>query len=179
MAMSEDPDDSAPDDSAPDHTAPPDDELAVDPDDPHVLSPEELVYPELAFEDGDIGADGAFDLSAELDRDELAAWLEDLAGALTSHDLAVESPDGHVTFGIAPVGMDASFDPDEDLVGELAFTVKLRAKPMFVADDPEGVKVGSRGGKGFIPIEQLTTDRESFRCYNWIEDPTDSGNDSD
>ncbi|SIQ83085.1 hypothetical protein SAMN05421858_0541 [Haladaptatus litoreus] len=39
---------------------------------------------------------------------------------------------------------------------------------MFVTNDPDQPKAGARGGKRFIPIETLTTDRETFRCYNWM-----------
>lgn len=143
------------------------------PEDDHGLPPEDLQYPEYVFEEGEIDPDGGFDLSADLDREEIQTWLEDLAGGLASHDVAVESPDGYVTFGVAPEGVEMQFDPDEDGAGEFEFSVQMRAKAMFVADDPEGEKVGARGGKGFIPIEALTTDQETFRCYNWVEDPTD------
>ncbi len=101
-------------------------------------------------------------------------WLEDLAGGLVSHDVAVEGPDGRVTLGVAPVGAEARFSPDEDRAGEFEVTFRLRAKAMTVAD-PEDPKVGARGGKGFVPVAMLTDDRDpgDFRCYNWIEDPTD------
>ena len=138
------------------------------------LDPEDLQYPEFVFEDGEISEEGAFDLERTLDREEMQAWLEDLAGGLASHDIAVESPDGYVTFGVAPEAIELAFDPEEDLVGDLEFTVRMKAKPMFVADDPDGEKVGARGGKGFVPIEMLTEDRETYRCYNWIEDPSSS-----
>jgi hypothetical protein len=146
-----------------------------DEDADHGLPPEDLQYPEFVFEDGGIAEDGSFELAADLDREELREWVEDLAGGLASHDIAVESPDGYVTLGVAPEGAEMRFDPDESGVGEFEFTVGMRAKAMFVADDPEGEKVGARGGKGFVPIEALTGEGESeeFRCYNWIDDPTD------
>jgi hypothetical protein len=75
--------------------------------------------------------------------------------------------------GVAPEGVSVRFDPDESGVGEFEFTVEMRAKAMFVAEDPDGEKVGARGGKGFVPIEALTGESEEFRCYNWINDPTD------
>ena len=141
----------------------------------HGLPPEDLQYPEFVFESGDIDDRGGFDLRADLDREELRAWLSDLAGGLASHDVAVQSPDGYVTLGVAPEEMAMRFDPDEDCVGEFEVTVKMRAKSMFVADDPDGEKVGARGGKGFVPVEMLDSDAdaEEFRCYNWIDDPTD------
>ena len=142
--------------------------------DDHALPLEDLQYPEYVFEAGEVGDDGSFDLRADLDRGELREWVEDLAGGLVSHDVAVESPDGYVTLGVAPEGVSMSFDPDESGAGAFEFTVEMRAKAMFVADDPDGEKVGARGAKGFIPIEALTGDGdERFRCYNWIDDPTD------
>ncbi len=136
--------------------------------DDHALSPEDLQYPEFVFEDGEIAEDGAFDLETDLDREAMADWLSDLAGGMASHDVAVESPDGYVTFGVGASGVEMTFDPEADGVGDLEVTFKLRAKPMFVADDPDQPKAGARGGTGFIPIEMLTTDRETFRCYNWM-----------
>ncbi|WP_433628191.1 hypothetical protein [Halomicrococcus sp. NG-SE-24] len=138
------------------------------------LPPEDLRYPEFVFESGDVASDGAFDLRRDLDREEMADWLQDLAGGLASHDVAVESPDGYVTFGVGAEDVAMSFDPGED-VGELSVTFSLRAKPMFVADDPDGRKVGARGGRGFVPVEMLTGERETFRCYNWIDDPDAEG----
>ncbi|WP_435180384.1 hypothetical protein [Halorussus sp. AFM4] len=139
------------------------------------LPPEDLQYPEFVFEAGEVGPDGSFDLAADLDREELREWIEDLAGGLASHDVAVESPEGYVTLGVAPEGVSTSFDPDESGVGAFEFTVEMRAKAMFVADDPDGEKVGARGGKGFVPIEMLTgeSEAEEFRCYNWMGDSTD------
>ena len=139
------------------------------------LPPEALQYPEFVFEDGEIGDDGSFELEADLDREELREWLSDLAGGLASHDVAVESPDGYVTLGIAPEGVEMEFDPEEGGAGEFEFTVEMRAKPMFVADDSDGEKVGARGGKGFVPVEMLTADADAsdFRCYNWIDESGD------
>ncbi|WP_276299915.1 hypothetical protein [Halorussus lipolyticus] len=141
----------------------------------HGLPPEDLQYPEFVFEEGEIADDGGFDLQTDLDREELREWVEDLAGGLASHDIAVESPEGYVTLGVAPEGAEMSFDPDDEGVGDFEVTLQMRAKAMFVADDPEGEKVGARGGKGFVPIEALTgeADSDEFRCYNWIDDPTD------
>ena len=133
-------------------------------------SPEDLQYPEFVFESGAVDDDGDFDLSTDLDREAMAEWLEDLAGGLRSHDVAVESPGGYVTFGVGASGVEMSFDPGEDGVGELSVTFDLPAKPMFVADDPDQPKAGARGGRGFVPVEMLTSDRETFRCYNWIDD---------
>jgi len=160
--MSDDPADSG-DESEPD-----------DQSDDHGLPPKDFQSPEFVFAEGAIADDGSFDLDADLDREELREWVEDLAGGLASHDVAVESPDGYVTLGVAPEGARLSFDPDESGVGDFEFTVEMRAKPMFVADDPDGEKVGARGGKGFVPVEALTGDGdENPRCYNWIDDPTD------
>lgn len=141
--------------------------------DDHALDPEDLQYPEFVFEEGEIDDRGGFDLERELSREELREWLEDLAGGLGSHDVAVESPDGYVTFGVGAGSVELAFEPGEDLVGELEFTVRLKAKPMFVADDPTLPKVGARGGKGFVPLELLTSEKDIFRCYGWIDDPTD------
>lgn len=151
-----------------------------DDEDGHGALPvEDLQYPEFVFDDGDIAADGAFDLSRELDHGEMADWLSELASGMASHDVAVESPEGYVTFGVGASGVEMSFDPDEDGVGNLEVTFSLRAKPMFVADDPDRPKAGARGGRGFVPVEMLTTDRERFRCYNWMADPTEGNNSTD
>ncbi|WP_266075536.1 hypothetical protein [Haladaptatus caseinilyticus] len=136
--------------------------------DDHALSPDELRYPEFVFEGGTIGDDGSFALETDLDRAEMAEWLSDLADGMASHDVAVESPNGYVTFGVGASGVEMSFEPEDGGVGDFEVTFKLRAKPMFVADDPDQPKAGARGGTGFIPIEMLTTDRETFRCYNWM-----------
>lgn len=153
-------------------------EAAIEADE-HALPPEDLVYPTLSFEDGSVGENGRFRGSRDLDRAAMAGMLEDLAGALRTHDLAVESDDRHVRLGIAPEGVDVRFDPGPsgDDASDLSITFQLRAAPMFVADDAAGDPVGARGGKGFVPVEQLATDRESFRCYNWIDDPTDPSSD--
>ncbi|PSP54968.1 hypothetical protein BRC82_08240 [Halobacteriales archaeon QS_1_67_19] len=147
---------------------------ADDAGDDRALPPADLQYPEYVFDEGEIDDDGSFELRADLDREELREWVEDLAGGLASHDVAVESPDGYVTLGVAPDGASLEFDPDESGVGAFEFTVEMRAKAMFVADDPDGEKVGARGGKGFVPIEALTGNGDgALRCYNWIDDPTD------
>ncbi|WP_158059283.1 hypothetical protein [Halorussus halophilus] len=142
-------------------------------DEEHALPEEDLQYPEFVFDEGDVGERGEFDLHQSLTRDEMIDWLTDISGGLKSHDVAVESPDGHVRFGVGPKDVEMEFDPDEELRGELEITFRLNAKAMFVSDDPSKTKVGARGGKGLIPIEMLTTDQEVFRCYNWIDDPTD------
>jgi amphi-Trp domain-containing protein len=139
----------------------------------HALPEEKLNYPEFVFEDGTVDEDGAFDLSQELSREEMAEWLRDLADGLESHDVAVESPDGHVTFGVGAERVSMSFEPDENYRGTLTATFDLKSKAMFVADDPTKPKAGARGGKGFIPLSMLTSDRETFRCYNWIDNPKD------
>lgn len=139
----------------------------------HALPEEKLNYPEFVFEDGEVSEDGAFDLSQGLSREEMAEWLRDLADGLESHDIAVESPDGHVTFGVGADDVSMAFDPDENYRGTLSVTFDLKSKAMFVADDPAKRKAGARGGTGFIPLSMLTSDREVFRCYNWIDDPTD------
>lgn len=142
-------------------------------DDDHALPLEDLVYPTLELPDGSVGDDGSVEGTADLDREEMGEWLEDLAGGLTSHDVAVAAPDGRVTFGVAPQGVDVSFDPGEDGVGDLEVTFRLSAKPMTV-QDPDDPAVGARGGRGFIPLAMLTEDADpsSYRCYNWVEDPT-------
>ena len=148
-------------------------ELSIEEEDEHTLPEEDLQYPEFTFEDGDVSDRGQFDLQQSLNREEMIEWLENLAGGLTSHDVAVESPRGHVRFGVGPEDVEMRFDPDDEYRGELEVTFRLNAKAMFVADDPTKAKVGARGGKGFIPREMLTSDRELFRCYSWIDDPTD------
>lgn len=141
----------------------------------NALPPEKLNYPEFVFDEGDVDADGGFDLSQGLDREGLVTWLRDLADGLESHDIAVESPDGHVTFGVGAGDVRMAFDPDETHRGTLSVHFDLKAKAMFVADDPTKRKVGARGGVGFIPLSMLTDDRDpaSYRCYSWIDDPTD------
>lgn len=148
----------------------PGDDLAAAPDADHALDPDDLQYPEFAFEDGSVDDRGGFDLERDLSREELGEWLADLAGGLKSHDVAVAAPDGHVTFGVGPKSVSMAFDPDDSYRGELTVTLRLNAKAMKITG-PDGPDVGARGGKGFIPIEALTTDREQFRCYNWIDEP--------
>lgn len=142
-------------------------------EDDHALPAEDLQYPEFVFEEGEVGDRGDFDLRRSLTRDEMVEWFDGLSGGLRSHDVAVESPDGHVRFGVGPKDIEMKFDPDEELRGELEITFRLDAKAMFVSDDPSKPKVGARGGTGLIPLEMLTSDRETFRCYNWIDEPTD------
>lgn len=139
----------------------------------HTLPEEKLQYPTFTFDEGEVSEQGGFDLSRELDRAAMRAWLEDLAGGLASHDVAVESPDGYVSFGVGPGDVEMRFDPDEQFRGELEVTFRLPAKAMFVSGDPDQPKVGARGGRGFIPVEMLTEDRDVYRCYNWIDDPSD------
>lgn len=138
----------------------------------HALSPEELNYPTLEFETGEIDSEGGFDLSRELDYDEMGEWAEAVAGALESHDLGISTPAGFLTFGIAPDGVDATFDSDENNRGTLELTFRLSAKAMFVADADDEV-VGSRGDVGFVPLSMLSDDRETYRCYSWIDDAED------
>lgn len=140
-------------------------------DDPgHVVPEADLQYPTIEFDEGEVADDGGFDLSQPMGRDDMADVAEALAGALGSHDLGVETPDGFVTFGVGPGDVDVSFDPDEDHRGDLEVTFSLSAKAMFVAD-ADTPKVGSRGGKGFVPLSTLTGEQELTRCYNWISDP--------
>ena len=148
-------------------------EVEIDEEDNHVLPSEDLQYPEFVFEEGDVSTRGAFDLEQPLSRDEMIQWLDDIGGGLTSHDIAIESPEGHVRFGVSPKDVAMRFDPDENFRGELEVTFRLNAKVMFVGDDPTKQKVGARGGRGFIPIQMLTSDKEIFRCYSWIDDPAD------
>lgn len=158
---------------APDEAETASQDLEIDEEDDHVLPPDDLQYPEFVFDEGDVGERGSFDLERHLGREEMIQWLDELGGGLTSHDIAVESPDGHVRFGVSPKAVAMRFDPDENFRGELEVTFRLNAKAMFVADDPTKPKVGARGGRGFIPIQMLTSDKEVFRCYSWIDDPAD------
>lgn len=150
----------------------PEDPAAAVAEDDHALAPEDLQYPTLELESGSVADDGTTEGSADLDREAMAGWLEDLAGGLASHDVALAAPDGRVTLGVAPEGAEVSFDPDEDGVGDLTVTFELRAKAMTVADADDS-QVGARGGKGFVPLAMLTGDRDpgEFRCYNWVDDP--------
>lgn len=138
----------------------------------HALSVDELRYPEFAFEADGVDEDGRTDLERELDHEEMAEWLDELAGGLGSHDVAVTAADGHATFGVAPDTVAISFDPDENGRGKLEFTFTMDAKVMFSSDDPDLPKVGARAGRGFVPVEMLTSDRDpsEFRCYNWLDD---------
>jgi hypothetical protein len=160
------------DDPLPEVPDPDDIETILEEDD-HVLDPEDLQYPEFVFDEGEISDRGGFNLHTKLSYGKMTEMLEDLSNGLTTHDIAVETPDGHVTFGVGPKDVRMQFDPDERFQGEFKITFTLNAKAMFVADDPTKTKAGARGGKGFIPLAMLTSDREIFRCYNWIDDPDD------
>jgi hypothetical protein len=149
---------------------PEDPETAVAADD-HALPPSDLQYPEFSVEGGEVEDDGTFDLTTDLDREEMQDWLADLADGLASHDVGVETPDGRVTLGVAPEDVELSFDPEEDHTGRFEVTFGLHAKAMTVQDADEP-KVGARGGKGFVPLAMLAEDDGPYRCYNWIEDPT-------
>lgn len=156
-----------------DHASVPEDGAISEGDDPgHSLPENDLNYPTLTFDDGDIAEDGTFDLSTATDHDEMAEIAEDLAGALASHDLGVASPEGFVAFGVGPQHVGVTFDPDDDNRGDLEVTFRLSAKAMLIADD-ERNEVGSRGDQGFVPLSMLTDDRDHYRCYNWIDDPED------
>lgn len=143
---------------------------STDKDTDHVLPDDELNYPTLSFDSGAIEADGSFDLSQELDREEMAEWAEHLAGALGSHDLGVAAEEGLVTFGVAPDEVSATFEAKEDHRGTLEVTFRLSGKSMFVADEDETV-VGSRGDTGFVPLSMLSEEEVLYRCYSWIDDP--------
>lgn len=149
-----------------------DDSESTDKDTDHVLPEGELSYPTLSFEGGEIATNGSFDLSEERDREEMGDWAEAVAGALGSHDLGVSTPDGFVTFGVAPDSVDATFEADEDNRGALEVTFSLSAKAMFVAGG-EDEMVGSRGDTGFVPLSMLSDDQGLYRCYSWIDDPED------
>lgn len=140
--------------------------------DPHVLPADDLVYPTFQFDTGTISPEEGFSLSQDLDRDELVEWLDSLAGANVSHDLAVEGENLRPIFGIAPADVELSFEPDGDQTGTLSVTFNLKAKVMRYESADERPR-GARGNRGFIPIEMLTGDRDpgEFRCYNWIDDP--------
>lgn len=160
------------DDARPANLPPlPEDPAAAVADDDHALPPEDLNYPTLELAEGSVGPDGAAEGTADLDREEMAAWLEDLAGGLASHDVALAAEDRRVTLGVAPEGADVSFDPGEDGVGDLEVTFRLRAKAM-TTEDADAPAVGARGGRGFVPLAMLTGDRNpgEFRCYNWVDD---------
>ncbi|MFP9059517.1 hypothetical protein ACLI4R_03170 [Natrialbaceae archaeon A-chndr2] len=152
-------------------------EVPAEPPDPettdHVLSEDELVYPTLTFDGGEIGGEGEFELQQALDRETMRAWLEDCSDALTSHDLGIETPNETAILGLGSGDVSMTFDPDENHVGTLEVTFSMNAKLMTRADDPEVRQAGARGGEGFIPLAMVTENQEpnSFRCYNWIDDP--------
>lgn len=153
-------------------TEEPDNTDGTDKDVDHALPDEELNYPTYTFEEGSIDADGSLSLRTDLDREAMGAWAEDLAAALASHDLGVETPNGVTTFGIAPEALEITFDADEDNRGDLTISFHLSAKSMFI-DDGSGDPVGARGGAGFVPVSMLTDERDLYRCYSWIDDPED------
>lgn len=176
-------DDGAPDSSADCTPKPPADctpeppaddtaDATIQPD-PAALDADELRYPEFDFPDGSVARDGRFDLVRDRDHEEMAEWLRDLAGALDSHDLAVEGSDRRATLGVGPDEVEMAFDPDGDHRGTFEVTVRFRAKLMDCVD-ADAPKVGARGGSGFVPLAMLIGDRNpaQFRCYNWIDDPT-------
>lgn len=150
--------------------APPDPETAD-----HVLPDEKLSYPDFTFEDGSVSPDGRFDLERSLDREGMREWLAELRGGLASHDVGVAAAEGRAIFGVGGGDVSVSFDPDDDHTGRLEFTFSIDAKLMTCSDDPDERVAGSRGGEGFIPLEMLTEDRapDTYRCYNWIDDPTE------
>lgn len=139
----------------------------------HVLPDEKLSYPTFDFDSGAVSPRDGFDLDRDLDREEMQEWLDGLAGALASHDAAVEGADTRVTFGVAPSDVRMSFDPDDDHRGQISVTFTLDAKALKY-EDADTRPVGARGGRGFIPLAMLAEDGdpESYRCYNWIDDPT-------
>jgi hypothetical protein len=146
----------------------------IDPD-PNALPREDLVYPEFDCSDaaGGVDADGGFDLERPIDAETAREWLTELAGGVASHDVAVEGPDGCVTLGVKPRDVALSFDADADHRGTFEVSFQFDAKAMVVGD-PDDARVGARGGTGFVPVEQLTADDdEPFRCYSWVDDPTD------
>ncbi|GAB6880316.1 hypothetical protein JCM17823_25900 [Halorubrum gandharaense] len=155
--------------------APPDPET-----DDHVLPDEKLRYPTLTFEEGAVDPEDGFDLAADLDRESARKLLDDLAGALASHDLVVEGPDTRATFGVGVDRVEADFTPDEDGRGEIEVTLTMPAKVLDYAP-ADADFVGARGGTGFIQRAMLTEERppESFRCYNWIDEPAAGLKDTD
>jgi len=155
----------------PDPESPPD--FATD---SHVLPEDELVYPTFAFDTGDVSVDEEFRLAQELDREEMQSWLDSLAGGLGSHDIAVEGENDRATFGVAPEDVQISFEPGEGERGRLSVTFSLDATVVRVVDADER-PLGARGERGFIPTAMLTGDRDpdEFRCYNWVDDPTEAG----
>lgn len=151
---------------------PPADGESTEKETDHVLPDDELNYPTLRFDSGAIETDASFDLSSQLDREEMADWATSVADALGSHDLGVATEDGLVTFGVAPDGVDATFEADDDHRGTLEVTFRLSGKAMFVAGENDAV-VGSRGDTGFVPLAMLSEEEELYRCYSWIDDPED------
>lgn len=141
--------------------------------DDHALPPEELQYPEFEFDEGSVAADGTFDLTRAVDREDLQTLLRELAGGLGSHDVGVAAPDRRVTLGVAPEDVQMSFDPDDDHAGTFEVTISMHATAMDV-QDADGETVGARGGSGFVPLAMLTEDRDpsQYRCYSWVDDPT-------
>lgn len=157
------------------------DELEVpaeppDPDtEPHVLPDEKLNYPTFDFEDGTIDPDGTVDLETTLGREELVAWLDALGLGLESHEVAVDDGDAMAVFGLGAGPVSLSFEPDDSNRGTLEISIELSAKLISRSTNPEEPIAGSRGGRGFIPIEMLTEGPEAnlYRCWNWIDDPLD------
>lgn len=164
---------------------PPIEELVPDPDDPidgtdpHVLAPEDLTYDTIEL-DGSVSPTDGIDATQDLDRETATEWLAALENGVTTHDLAIEGDDRRVTFGMAPDDVEVGFDPDEEHLGTLSVTFNFKAKALRY-DPADERPVGARGGRGFIPIEMLTTDQDpaDFRCYNWIEDPALEGDELD
>lgn len=139
---------------------------------PHVLPPEALVYPTFSFDSGDATWRTGFDLHRDLDDETLIEWLDSLAGATGSHDLAVEGSETRVTFGIRPNDVRMTYDPETDRQGSLDVTVSLDAY-VVRSEDANARPTGARGDRGFIPFAMVTGDRdpEECRCYNWVDDP--------
>lgn len=149
-------------------------ESAEQAEDHHALPLEDLQYPEFSFDEGCVDEDGGFNLERDLSPEEMSEWLDELSGGIASHDVAVEGPDGRVTMGVRPKAAAMRFDPGDDHLGEFEVTLRFDARAMVV-NDPDDPKVGARGGRGFVPLSMLTgdDDPETFRCYNWIDDPSD------
>ena len=154
-------------------------DVPVSPPDPetddHVLPLDDLRYPDLTFDDEGLDPRCGFSLFRTLDREGIEEWLDDLSGALRSHDLGITATDGHVVFGIAPEGVELTYEPEDEgeRTGELELSVRMRAKVMVCSDDPEE-KTGARTGSGFIPLGMVTDPDSKYRCYNWIDNPFDS-----
>lgn len=154
-------------------------DLAVpeDPPDPaeceHVLAPEQLCYPTFEFESGEFTEAGGFALSRALDRATARDWLDDLAGGLTSHDVAVRTPGGVGVMGVGTPNFSMRFDPNEEGRGDLVVELRMPASMLAFSSDPAVPFAGARGGRGFIPLAMLTGERahDEFRCYNWLDQP--------